>query len=136
MRDLNAHLSVVQSLAPQSVDADGSVDGADVDLANFDSAVAIGNAGLWATDGSYIFVLQHADDDGTGAPDTYADVPAASVDGAFTAVTATTNDNVAQQVGYLGNKRWLRVRLTTSGNTSGTFVGGAVIARGNGRKVS
>lgn len=134
MLDLNSHVSVAQSIAPRTFDTDGTVDGSDVDLANFDAAVVLLEAGTWATDGSYAFNIQHADDDGAGSPDTYSDVAAADLDGSEITVTSASNDNVVAAVGYIGNKRWLRVQMTTSGNTSGTLEAAAHVVRGKGRK--
>lgn len=136
MLDLNSHISVAQSLAPRQVDVDGTVNGTSVDLANFDAAAVVGNAGLWATDGSYLFAVEEADDDGTGSPGAFVAVAAADLDGAFVAVTATTNDSLSQQVGYIGNKRHIRATITTSGNVSGTLQVSADVVRGKGRKLT
>lgn len=136
MRDLNSRLSVAPSILPRNFNADGTVDGLDVDLANFDSAVVELVAGTWAVDGTYTFNIQEADDDGAGAPDTYANVAAADLDGTELAVTSASVDNTVAQIGYKGNKRWLRVQMITAANTSGTFDASASVIRGNGRKLT
>ena len=136
MLDMNAHLSVAQSLRPQEVNADGTVNGENVDLANYDAAVVVIDAGAWATDGTNTFVVEEADDDGTGAPDTYAAVADADLDGTEPVVDGATDDDQIYTIGYIGGKRWLRVSVVTTANTSGTFQLAASVIRGKGRVVS
>lgn len=81
--------------------------------------------GLW-TDGTHAFVIEEADDDGTGNPSTYGTVAATDLlydananagGGTFTSITAATT--TVQRIDYIGRKRWVRVRNTASGATTG-----------------
>jgi hypothetical protein len=89
------------------------------------------------TDGTHTLKIQEADDNGAGAPGTYADVAgnqlvlpasAAGVNGVL-AVAATI-----KRVGYGANKKWVRAVITTAGATTGAIVGVIAFlhdARGN-----
>jgi hypothetical protein len=81
--------------------------------------------GVW-TDGTHAFVIEEADDNGSGAPGTYATVAVADLlydananaaGGTFTSITAVTT--TIQRIDYIGRKRWVRVRNTASGTTTG-----------------
>lgn len=88
--------------------------------------------GLW-TDGTHAFVIEEADDNGSGAPSTYAtvavtdllyDANANAAGGTFTSITATTS--TVQRIDYIGHKRWVRTRYVASGTSTGAVF--AVIA--------
>lgn len=83
--------------------------------------------GLW-TDGTHGFVIEEADDSGSGTPGTYATVAAADImpssevgvygtATSFVSITAATT--TVQRIDYIGRKRWVRVRNTVSGVTTG-----------------
>lgn len=81
--------------------------------------------GLW-TDGTHGFVIEEADDNGSGAPGTYAtvattdllyDANANAAGGTFTSITAATT--TVQRIDYIGRKRWVRARNTVTGATTG-----------------
>lgn len=81
--------------------------------------------GLW-TDGTHGFVIEEADDNGSNAPSTYATVAVADLlydananaaGGTFTSITAATT--TVQRIDYIGRKRWVRVRNTISGASTG-----------------
>jgi len=128
MLDLNSHISVAQTLAP-AVHA-ATANGADVDLANYDAAVLVFDVGV-VTANDLVLTVQEADDDGAGAPDTYANVAAANLDGTIPTLTTATDEAVTT-VGYIGNKRWIRAVVTDGGTGSASF--GVAVVRGKGRK--
>jgi len=132
---LEQHISVAQSLRPQEVNADATVTGEDVDLAGYDAATVVIDVGAWATDGTNTFEVQEADDDGAGSPDTYAAVAAADLNGTEPVVDGATDDDQIYQLEYIGGKRWIRVVVVTTANTSGTLQLAASVARGKARKV-
>jgi hypothetical protein len=83
--------------------------------------------GAW-TDGTHAFVIEEADDNGSGAPDTYAAVDTADLIGdtsaTFVPITAATS--TVQRIDYIGRKRWVRCRYDyTAGATGAAF---AVVA--------
>lgn len=79
-----------------------------------------------ATDGGIALALQHSDTTTSGD---FVNVPADQLQGAFTALDSDS-DNVLQQVGYVGSKRYLRVNMTVSGSPSTGIQLATIIVRG------
>ena len=135
MRDLHSNVAPVQALAAQTINqGTGALNTGNVDLAGFNAAQVVvhyGNIdemGASPQGGAQIAVkLEHADDDGTGSPASYADVTTADVVGpaSVTAgvVATATSDLTPTSVGYVGDKRFIRVTLTPTGLTNGGPVG-------------
>lgn len=113
------------SLAPTVRSANGVVAGTAVDMAgtgnNFRVAMLVVVAGA-ITDGTHTVNLEESPDGTTG----WTAVGADDRQGAFPAFAAAQANTVAR-VGYIGNKRFLRASITTSG-APGTPVGGTVAA--------
>ncbi len=113
----------------------GTINGANIDRSQYEGLdILFVTQAL--TDGSHIAKLQEADDNGAGAPGTYADVPpgqlvlptsAAGVNG----VAAVAN--TVKRIGYANTtKRWVRPVLTTTGATTGA-VAGILVLQHDGR---
>ncbi len=144
MRDLHNNVDPVRCIAAQTItQGGGAIVSGNVDLQFFNSAELIvefgdiDEMGGSPVGGAQIAVkLEHADDDGTGSPATYADVVLADVLGPATVtsgVVATPTTDVAPiTVGYVGDKRFLRVTLTPTGLTNGGPVT-AIVLRGHPR---
>jgi hypothetical protein len=144
MRDLHNNLDAVQAIQAQTItQAGGAIQSGNVDLKGFGSAEVlvhfgdIDEMGGSPLGGAKIDVkIEHADDDGAGAPGAYANVTLADVLGpaAVTSgiVASPTTDTDVVQVGYVGDKRFLRVTLTPTGLTNGGPVG-AVVVKGHPR---
>jgi hypothetical protein len=135
-KDLYHNVDVLQALAPAARGANAAVNGADIDLSGYENALFELNVGTW-TDGTHTPKLQEADDNGSGAPGTYADVAAANTVGTFTPITSAPTASKAYKYGYFKyntNKRWVRLVVTTSGATTGA-VFGATVARGGARNL-
>jgi hypothetical protein len=124
-RDLAHRILPKPCLAP-AARTNGTVNGTDIDTSGYESATALVHFGTW-TDGTHTAKLQEADDNGSGAPGTYADVAAAGLIQAFSAVSAAPGSNTVQEVGYIGGKRWIRLVMTTSGATTGALSGGLIV---------
>lgn len=120
MRDLLRTVSNVKSFVPAAQTA--TVTGTGVDLQGFESAVATVNIGT-LTDGTHTPKLQESADNST-----FTDVAAADQIGTFAALAA----NVLQSVGYIGQKRYIRLFVTVAGATTGAVYGG-VVTRGDAR---
>lgn len=118
MRDQSQVLDVDQSIAPQDLAADTTVDGSAVDLKGFNAATVAIDVGTW-TDGTHTFEVQHANDDGTGSPGTFAAVPDADLEGDEPVVDSATTDGQTYKLGYTGLRRHLRVSVTSTGTTTG-----------------
>lgn len=118
-RDINKELVVVQSVAPAAA-LTATTTGAGVDLVGFRSAMAVVSAGV-ATDGTFVPTLEESDDNVT-----FTTVAAADLSGAFAAITAAA-DELVQRVGYLGEKRYIRVLLTETVASAGAFITASII---------
>ncbi len=116
----------VQSLLPKAYIA--ATNGGDIDRLRNGGYAALDLEllpGLW-TDGTHAFVIEEADDSGSNTPGTYATVAVADLlygpntnaaGGTFTSITAATT--TVQRIDYIGRKRWVRVRNTVAGQTTG-----------------
>ncbi len=110
MQSIKENLEVVQHLAPAVYKTNQTPNG--VDLAGHYSAMAeISVAAV--TDGTFAFELQESDVEGSG----YAAVADADLIGTEpTGVTTGSGDSTVYRVGYMGNKRYLKVVVTVSGS--------------------
>ncbi len=129
MKDQSAELSVQPTIEPQDL-TDGTVNGASVDQKEFGSATFLIDVGLWI-DGSHVFSVEVANDDGTGSPGSFAAAPAADLVGTNPTVDGLTVDNQAYKLGYHGDKRWARVSVVTTGSTTGLVDVVAYVVLGN-----
>lgn len=124
MRDMKTEFDVVQSVVPTG-NRNASVNGASVDLANYDAATAVITAET-ITDGTHTPTIEESDASGSG----FTTVAAADLIGSLVAITA----NSVQRVGYRGKKRYIRVVVTVAGATTGGKYAGVVV-RGMPRKL-
>lgn len=120
-RDLLRNSFVSTSLAP-AARVNGTATGNAVDLLGYDGAMVAVAFGSYA-DGTHTPSLQHSADGSS-----YSAVAASDLDGAFTAVSSGAGANTAQQVGYIGSSRYLKVVMTTTGATTGALSAASVIA--------
>lgn len=99
-----------------------NITGADIDRLGADGgyeALSLHlQAGTW-TDGTHAFQIQHAVDNGSGAPGTYNNVSSTALDteqnASFASITSAPTA-VNQKVGYIGGLRWVRVNVTVTGS--------------------
>ncbi|MFQ5774183.1 MAG: hypothetical protein ACE5GS_06685 [Kiloniellaceae bacterium] len=130
MRDLHDNIATVVAVAPQTI-AGANLQSGNIDLQGFNSAeivVALGDidelGGSPVGSAKVELKLEHADDDGTGNPGAFGNVTLAEVIGPASVtggiVGSTTNDNAVRiEVGYLGDKRFIRATLVPTGLTNG-----------------
>jgi hypothetical protein len=118
-RDLYNTIKSTQSMAPAARTA--TANGTGVDLKGYHSAVAIIEVGA-RTDGTHTFELQESDDNST-----FTAVADADLQGTEPAVAASGDQNKVYELGYLGKKRYLRVKVTVSGATSGAVYGATIV---------
>jgi hypothetical protein len=117
----------VQSLAPKAYIA--ATNGSNIDRYRNGGYAALTLQflpGTW-TDGTHNIIVEEADDNGSGSPGTYATVAVADLitgpgatSSAFNAITSA-GTAVIQSLDYIGRKRWVRVRNTISGQTTGAL---------------
>lgn len=138
--DLHSNVEFVSAVPPQTVTSGGgAVVSGDLDLAGFLSAevmVLFGSIVEMPGGGSLSLRVEHAEDDGSGAPGPYSDVADPDVIGATgvagVVVATATDDAERVQIGYRGGRRFLRVTLSPSGLTTGGPMG-ALLVKGHPR---
>jgi hypothetical protein len=110
-RDLTSNVLAAESLRPAvySADTNGQV----VDLREADSAFVAVSVGaiVGAADDDDVIILEHSDEAATA----FTAVPAAEIQGE---TIAEPDANTAYQFGYIGGKRYVRVRIENGGSTS------------------
>lgn len=122
MHDLVNSLSIIQCLAPQTVQA-SAVDSGDIDMQGAQTlavVVMVGDIGETTdADNRLDLKIEHADDDGAGAPDAYA--PCADEDvlnfenltsGVFASIDDAAKEEKRHVIGYRGGKRFVKVTAT------------------------
>ena len=144
--DLHNNLDFVSAIVPQTLAQTASPEGlqsANIDLQFFSSAEVVAYLGdidemgtSPVADAKVQMILEHADDDGSGSPDTFAAVALADVLGPTAVsggiVATSTTDNTFLETGYVGGKRWIRATLVPTGLTNGGPVS-AFVVRGSPR---
>ena len=142
MRDLVNNVEPVVSIVNAVKTA--AANGTGVDLAGFESAMAVVNVGAegdtLAAGLNFQISLEHSDDDSTYTDCVQADIVDGTMaaDGVWLILDGTAGGNPdttgsIHQVGYVGGKRYVRLVIAKTGtHTNGTPIGG-VILRGNPR---
>lgn len=114
--------------------------GSDVNRAGYDALSYLVNFGAEADtlSGSVKFdiVMEHADDNGSGAPGTYAAVAATDIvipgwatnmaylaGGIVMTVDAAAESPAVGMVDYIGGKQWSRLKVDATGTTTGQPIG-------------
>lgn len=127
MKDLHSNIKPVSVLNAIVVSATGN--SGDLDLQGFNSAEFLIDVGVDAGAGldannKLVFTLTHADDDGTGSAGSYANVAAKDVlgvtpsSGVVLTVDALDEDDTLYRVGYIGDKRFVKLTWTETGTVS------------------
>ena len=123
MRDIISSIGLVSVITPAVLTADSTP--SVIDLAGFDSAallIHVGAGGITFTGTNKVeFKLTHSDDDTTYEPVTADDVQGvtAGTGGVVHALVAAHPDPAITKVGYIGNRRYLKMLADFSG-THGT----------------
>lgn len=127
-----------QALETQTLTGDANGD--TIDTQGFDSvalAVAVGQSGDTLSGSLKIELeVEHADDDGTGSPDTWEDCAdddllnfvSGTNNGTFAVIDDAAEDQQVYATGYKGDRRFVRVVANLTGtHTNGTPVGAVAI---------
>ena len=118
MRDISNRTKAVTCQDAKVFTAD--TDGTTVDRQGFESLMFVVNSGIEGDtlSGSvkFDFILEHSDDDSTFT----ADVTEGSVDSSGIFLTLDANGETPQtsQIGYIGGKRYARVKIDATGSHS------------------
>ena len=125
-QDIDQNVDVDNTLLPnvRTTTASGST----VDRSGYTRAMFLAHVGT-VTDGTFTFDPEHSDDGST-----WSNIDSADLSGSFTAATSSADD-VVQQVGYLGDKRYLRCNLTVSGSPSTGGAIGVVVVKAGARRL-
>ena len=135
MRDLNSGFSAVNALVPQTIST-SALNTGNESLAGYSGAqiiVALGSIdGMGAgspTGGSIAVKVEHADDNGSGSPSSYANVTDADIVGAAASISAGVvktfqglpTGSLAEifQFSYFGDEDCIKVTLTPTGLGAG-----------------
>ena len=122
MHDLINSIKIEQPIAPQTVQA-SAVAGTAIDMQGAESLsiiVAVGNIADTLDASNRLDVkIEHADDNGSGAPGSYAACTDEHVlnaegleEGVFLSVDAAGKESKRHAIGYIGGKRFVRVTAT------------------------
>ena len=123
MRDIQSNLGLVEAIAPAVYVADNTP--AVIDLLGFGSALIslhVGVGGITFTGTNKIeFVLSHSNDNTTYTPVAQADVQGVTgvTNGIVKSLIAAQAASSLNKIGYIGNKRYLKLLADFSG-THGT----------------
>ena len=143
MRDLHSNVGIAHAISAQTVTSGGgAVNSGDVDLQGFGSAEIVLNIGANGGDtlnGTNYFevLIEHADDDGTGAAGAYAAVEADDVigvtpaSGVVVTIDDAAEDELSYNVGYIGDKRFVKVTITPNGTLTNGNPMSCDIVKGN-----
>lgn len=138
MKDLISGLKIDQVLKPQTIQA-APLGSGNIDMRGFDSLLCVVSIGdiadaLNGTSAKLEIKVEHSDDDGAGAPASYAACEAGDLllDAGYDTVTngiiktladnnggANDDDATRYAFGYIGDKRWVKVTLTPTLATGG-----------------
>lgn len=121
MRDLHNNLHFKRAIAPVSVSDDTAQVSQIIDRQGYDSlefAIALGSL----ADSNATFVVLVEDGDAANLSDAAAVVDAELLGTELLAGFQFDDDNEPRKIGYLGNKRYVRLTITPSGNGSAALL--------------
>lgn len=140
MKDLHSNIDIVQAVKPILV-LDATVPAAvAVDLQGYNSAEVELSVGLKSVDtGTITLKLEHADDDGTGAAGSYANVAAADVlgvtpsSGIIKTIDCDTDADTSNvfRYGYIGGKRFIKLTLAENDDNANGVILGVNVVKGH-----
>lgn len=119
MRDINKAISTVTTIKP-AASITATTTGTTVDLAGYRAACVVLHVGV-VTDGTFTPTMEESDNDSD-----WSTVAAGDLSGTFATVTSTTDDLI-QEVGYLGSKRYIRLLMTETVASAGAFFTATVV---------
>lgn len=123
MEDMKSHVSVAQTLAPQTLNASAAGTGAD--LAGCNKAGILINVGTISGSATATCVLEESSDNSS-----FSTVGAGYYQGTNPLVINSANDAGAHFVGYLGSQRYIRGSVASVTNTPALPTSIAVVREG------
>ncbi len=124
MKDLYHRIGVVHLLDAKDIDDDDTYSNI-LDLQGFEGAAVIVNVGAITGVGANDFLTPVLEESDTTVDGDFEAVAASDMIGAFTKIDAAAEDQVTQMVGYIGSKRYIRVKLDI---TDGGAIGPCLVS--------
>ena len=122
-RDLHHSIRAEVALKAAAITSNTTTVGEEIDMDEFESLELIIQAGV-ITDGTYTPLVEEALDDGTGSPGAFTAVVDADLLGTEAgAVLVAADDDKTTKIGYLGQKRFVRLSIVSTGVTTGGDLG-------------
>jgi hypothetical protein len=128
MRDIFNRLRVIKAIPPQAIGTSGIAGGSlsdAIDTRDFDAKGFVINHGTAGATGDTTSVIVYESDAATGGFTSVADADllgteaAAGLPAQATSRTSGTGKNLSKKIGYIGTKRYLKVRLYGTGHATG-----------------
>ncbi len=126
--DLHNNLEKAVALNVTAISSDTTTNGNIIDMQGFDSLEFFILSGT-LTDGSYAVLIQHGDDSGLSDAADVADDYLLGTEAGAAFVAA--DDNEVHKIGYVGDKRYVRLSIVSTSTSSGGTLG-AVAIKGHG----
>ncbi len=117
MRDLFHNLDMVGQVAPTSVTSDTTTTGSTLTRDESFGLVGVLQVGSYSG-GEFHLQVEHADDDGSGNPGTFSEVPDKDLIG--TEEGTLLSGAGISMVGYVGGKEYVRFNVVSLGGASGS----------------
>ena len=121
MRDLYSNIDVRRAISPTATIAgDSAIVSEIIDMRGYSAMVVLIQLGSVAdVDATFKVLNEEGDDSGLSDNAAVAD---GDLNGTETLVSFDfADDNLARKIGYHGSKRYVRMTITPSGNSSGDF---------------
>lgn len=125
MRDMKNNVKVLNALDIQTIATDTNTDGEIIDLRGFESCTFVFQTGT-VTDGDYTVVIQEGDEANLSDADAVADKDLLGTE-ADASFDADDDDNEVSKIGYVGEKRYVRMRIVSTNTSSGAVVGAVAV---------
>lgn len=118
MRDLMNDIDLRVAITPRVVSDNTAAVGENIDRTGYESLTfAIATGTLADVDATFVTLVEHADDNGSGAPGAYAAVPDDQLVGTEALAGFDFSADVkCRKIGYVGDKKWARLTVTPANN--------------------
>ena len=119
MRDLHNNIKAQVALDITNISSNTTTNGNIIDMQEFGSVEFILQSGT-LTDGAYALLIEEGDASNLSDATAVADGDLLGTEAGAT--FAATDDNAVKKIGYIGNKRYVRLSVVSTGTTTGGTV--------------
>lgn len=123
-KDLHSNIKAASALTPRTIATDTTTAGSTIDTSLYESVEFIVQSGT-LTDGAYAVSL-YAGDASNMSDEAAVTTAAGGLLGSLPSFAAT-DDNTVAKVGYCGGKRYVRIKVVSTGTTSGGLLSGVCV---------